>query len=82
MGLEPASVCLSTLSNMNISETSGPITTKFFLKHHWGEGKIAIGFGADWFRTLVFMAIDSSNRVIIGETVSPLFSSPEPKAHR
>ena len=59
MGLEPASVrpsvrasvrpCVraSTLSNMNISETSRPITTKFYLKHHWGGGKAALGFGAD-----------------------------------
>ena len=42
MGLEPVSVrpCVcarvraSTLSNMNISKTSRPITTKFYLKHH------------------------------------------------
>ena len=33
------SVRPSTLSNMNISETSGPIATKFYLKHHWVEGK-------------------------------------------
>ena len=31
------SVCLSvTFSNLNISATSGPIVTKFYLKHHWG----------------------------------------------
>ena len=51
MGLEPesvrASVLASTLSNINISETSRPITTKFYLKHHWGEGKAALGFDAD-----------------------------------
>ena len=47
MGLEPASVRASTLSNMNISETSRPITIKFYLKHHWGGGKAALGFGAD-----------------------------------
>ena len=29
---------------MNISETCGPIATKFYLKHHWGGGK-ALGFG-------------------------------------
>ena len=56
MGLEPASVHPSTLSNMNISETSRPITTKFYLKHHWGGGKAASGFGADQIRTLVSMA--------------------------
>ena len=36
------SVCLSTLLNINISETSGPIATKFYLKHHWGGGKAAL----------------------------------------
>ena len=56
MGLEPASVRPSTLSNMNISETSRPITTKFYLKHHWG----ALGFDADQIRTLVSMATDNS----------------------
>ena len=63
MGLEPASVRASvrasTLSNMNISETR-PITIKFYLKHHWGGGKAALGFGADQIRTLVSMATDSS----------------------
>ena len=50
MGLElasvPASVCV-TLSNMNISETSWPITIKFHLKQHCSRGKAALGFGAD-----------------------------------
>ena len=77
MGLEPASVRASTLSNMNISETSRPITTKFYLKHHWGGGKAALGFDADQIRTLVSMATDSSHRVIMGEkgviTFSRLF---------
>ena len=62
MGLESASVrlciCPSTLSNMNISETSWPIVIKFHLEHHWGGG-----FGQDWIRTLVSMATDSSLRV-------------------
>ena len=51
MGLEPASVrpCVRP----NISETSRPITIKFYLKHHWGGGKAALGFGADQIRTLV-----------------------------
>ena len=47
------SVCVFTFSNMNISETSGPIATKFYLKHHWVGGKNALGFGPDWIRTLV-----------------------------
>ena len=77
MGLEPASVraCVraSTLSNMNISETRRPITTKFYLKHHWGGGKAALGFDADQIRTLVSMATDSSHRVIMGKRASSRF---------
>ena len=85
MGLEPASVraCVrpsvraSTHSNMNISETSRPITIKFYLEHHWGEEKAALCFGADQIRTLVSMATDSSHMVIMGEkgviTFSQLF---------
>ena len=49
--VEPASVrplvCALTLPNMNISATSGPIATKFYLKHHWGGGKAAICFWPD-----------------------------------
>ena len=33
------SFCVSTFSNVNISETSGQIAIKFYQKHHWGEGK-------------------------------------------
>ena len=77
MGLEPASVRVSvrasTLSNMNISETSRPIATKFYLKHHWGEGKAALGFDADQIRTLVSMATDSSHRVIMGKRAESRF---------
>ena len=75
MGLKPAcvhacvrpSVHLSTLSNINISETSWPIIIKFHQKHHWGGGLIALGFGKDWIRTLVSMATDNSHRVIMGK---------------
>ena len=66
-------VCLLTISNMNISKTRGPITTKFYLKHHWGGGKPALGFGPGRIRTLVSMATDSSHRVIMGKTASPCF---------
>ena len=58
---------------MNISATSGPIATKFYLKHHWVGGKAALGFGPDRIRTLVSMATESSHRVIMEKTVSPLF---------
>ena len=81
MGLEPASVrppvrlCVSasTHSNMNISETSRPITTKFYLNHHLGRGKAALGFDADQIRTLVSMATDNSHRVIMGKRASSRF---------
>ena len=58
---------------MNISETSRPITIKFYLKHHWGGGKAVLGFGADQIGTLVSMATDSSHRVIMGKRASSLF---------
>ena len=61
------SVCVFTFSNMNISETSGPIATKFYLKHHWARGKDALGFGPDRIGTLVSMETDSSHRVIMGK---------------
>ena len=59
----------SPFSNMNISESSRPITIKFYLKHHWGGGKAAWGFDADKFRTLASMATDSSHRDIMGNVV-------------
>ena len=62
------SVCALTLSNMNISTTSGPIVTKFYLKYDWVGGKDALGFGPDRIRTLVSMATESSHRVIMGKT--------------
>ena len=58
---------------MNISKTRGPIATKFYLKHHWGMGKPALGFGPGRIRTLVSMATDSSHRVIMGKTASLRF---------
>ena len=70
-----ASVCVFTLSNMNISETNGSIATKFYLKHHLGGGLAALGFGPDRIRTLVSMATESSHWVIMVKTVSPLFLS-------
>ena len=77
IGLEPASVRPSvrpsTLSNMNISETSRPITTKFYLKHHWVGGKAALGFDADQIRTLVSMATDISHRFIMEKRASSRF---------
>ena len=79
MGVEPASivsvcVCVFKLSNTNISSTSGPIATKFYLKYHWFKGKASIhqGFGPDRIRTLVSMAMDSSHGVIMVKILSVL----------
>ena len=65
-------VCLWTFSNSNISATSGPIVTKFYLNRHWGGGKAALGFGPDQIGVLVSMAMDSSHRVIMGKMLRPL----------
>ena len=46
---------------MNTSEASRPIAIKFYLKHQWGGGKAAWGFGADQFRTLVSKTTESSH---------------------
>ena len=58
---------------MNISETDWSIAIKFYMKHHWGRGKAALGFGADQIKNLVSMATDSSNRVIMGKRASSRF---------
>ena len=58
---------------MNISKTNGSIATKFYLKHHLGGKLAALGFKPDLIRTLVSMATESSHRVIMVKTVSPLF---------
>ena len=50
-----------TLSNMNISKTSWPVLVKFYVYHHRGGGKAALGFGADWIKTVVIMATKSSH---------------------
>ena len=65
-------VCVCTLLNINISETSEPIATKFNLKHHWGGGKAGLGFEQDRIGTLVSMATDSSHWVIIGKILLAL----------
>ena len=82
MGLEPASVRpsvrLLTLSNIEISKTSGPIAIKIYMKHHRGEENDALGFGPHRIGTLVSMATDSSHIHVVkmGEhLVSTLASS-------
>ena len=54
---------------MNTTETSRTIAIKFYLKHHWDGGKVALGFGPDRIRTLVSMVTNSSHRVVMGKTV-------------
>ena len=65
-------VCVSTLLNINITEISGPIASKFYLKHHCGGGKAALGFEQDRIGTLVSMATDSSHWVIMGKILLAL----------
>ena len=65
------SVCLSALLNINTSEISGPIATKFYLKHHLGWVKADLGFEHDRIGTLVSMATDSSHTVIMGKLLKP-----------
>ena len=47
---------------------------KFYKKHHWDRGKVALGLGPDRIKAVVSMAIDSSHRVIMEKTVSPLLA--------
>ena len=61
-----------TFSNINISETSGPIAIIFYLKRHWGWEKAALGIGPDRIGILVSMAKDSSHRVIMGKMLLAL----------
>ena len=68
MGLEPASVRLLTLSNIEISKTSGPLAIKIYMKPNIiGVMKAALGFGPHRIGTLISMATDSSNRAKMGE---------------
>ena len=67
------SVCLSVnIFKLVYLRKSGPIVTKFYLNHHWGGGKAALGFGPERIGTLVSMATDSSHRVIMGKRLSAL----------
>ena len=69
--IEPASVGPwvrpSTLSNIDISETSGPIAIKFNLKHYCVGGKTALGFGPHRIRTVLSMTKDISHRDILAK---------------
>ena len=43
-----------TFINLNISKTTRPIAIKFYLKHHVGGGKVALGFGPGRIRTRLY----------------------------
>ena len=45
------------------------------MKYVFGSGKVASAFGADWIKTLVSMATDSSHRAIMRKTVFSSFLS-------
>ena len=45
------------------------------MKYVLCSGKVASGFGADWIKTLVSMATDSSHRTVMGKTVCSCFFS-------
>ena len=75
ISIEPSSVCgdVSFLLSMDISATSGPIATKFYLKHYWGGEKLQ--YGLDRIRTLIYTATDNYNRVILGKRRHHVFST-------
>ena len=62
-------VCLCVCTHFQTRISLQPVgqSTKFYLNHHWGVGKAALGFGPDRIGTLVSMATDSSHRVIMGK---------------
>ena len=47
----------SAHSNNYISKTSWPILVQCYQWYLWGVGRAALGFGADWIKTVVTMAI-------------------------
>ena len=69
-----------TLSNTNISARSEPIIIKFYLKHQWGEGKVAFGFGLGRIGTLVSVASDSFHRPIMGNIYILFSKTTRPRA--
>ena len=72
MGVEPASVrlCINTFKHEYLRNQKAD--HKFYLRHHWGGGKAALGFGTDRIGTLVSRATDSTHRVIMGKILLAL----------
>ena len=50
-----------------LDRNRGPTATKFYLKHHLGRGKYALGSGLDRIRILVSLASHSSHMLIMGK---------------
>ena len=74
MVVELSSVCASVhslfhihISPQLVSQLQSKI--KFYLKHHWGGGKVVLGFGLGQIRTLVS---DSSQRLTMGNALKNL----------
>ena len=61
-------VCIRvvTLSNLNISQTSGPTAIKFYLKHYWDGEKADLGFGPCRIRTLELPSKKTESSKYIG----------------
>ena len=67
------SVCLSVnIFKLEYFRNQWVNRNKFYLNHHWGGIKAALGFGPGRIGTLVSMATDSSHRVIIGTMLKTL----------
>ena len=59
-------------SNIHISEIQRLIVIIFDLKQHWGEGKVASGFGSDRIRALMSMVTNCYHRFIMGKILLAL----------
>ena len=57
------------LSNMYISDTSGPIEIKFYPKHHCDVGNAALGFGPDRIRSLIWFEPNDRRIVSLSKTL-------------
>ena len=60
---------------MNITEISGQIAIKFYLKYYWSVGKARLGSMSNQIRTQISMATYSFHGVMIGTIVSLFFST-------
>ena len=78
--IEPSSVDAFVLSNTNISAISQPITIKFYQKHYWGGGQVALGFVLGRKRTLVSMATYGSHRLTMGKHKKIFSETSKPRA--